>query len=214
MFRRVRARIGLRGVIRVAAALGVAMVAAPLVTACSSSASPAAASAQAATGNGTCTTTITGQTVRNVFVPAGHTCTLENVIVHGNITDYGTLNLTTSAAIGGSVVAKPGSQLIESGPTSVTVDGNLTINGTTSAQLSLDHIRGNFTVEHVMKFSWTDSVIGKNIFWLNNGGGNQVIGGNTVDGNINCSGNAAVPTNGGNPNTVHGHETGQCAGLH
>jgi hypothetical protein len=135
-------------------------------------------------------------------------------MVHGNITDYGTLHLTTSAAIGGSVVAKPGSQLIESGPTTVTVDGNLTIDGATSANLSLDHIRGNFTVENVMKFSWTDSVIGKNIFWLNNGSGSQVIGGNTVDGNINCSGNAAVPTNGGNPNTVHGHETGQCAGLH
>jgi hypothetical protein len=189
------------------------MAAATLVTACSSSANSATASAQAATGNGTCTTTISSQTVNNVFVPAGKTCTLNNVIVHGNITDHGTLLLTTSAAIGGSVVAEPGSQLSERGPTTVTVDGNLTIDGAT-ADLSLDHIRGNFTVENVAMFSWTDSVIGKNIFWINNGSGSQVIGGNTVGGNINCSGNGAVPTNGGNPNTVHGHETGQCAGLH
>ncbi|MEU4116797.1 Ig-like domain-containing protein [Kitasatospora sp. NPDC028055] len=39
------------------------------------------------------------------------------------------------------------------------------------------------------------------------------IEGNTIGGSLHCTGNNPPPTNGGNPNTVHGARTGQCANL-
>jgi len=218
MFRRVLVRIGFRGVILAAAGLGVAVAGCSSSSSSSSASAPAflvpsSAPAQAATRTDPCTTTISNQTVGTVFVPAGQTCTLNNVTVHGSITDYGTLNLTTSAAIGGNVVAEQGSTLIESGPTTVTIEGNLTTNGPLKSSFTSDYVRGNVTAENTFNAWVTDTHVGGSVFFLNNGSGG-LINGNTVAGNINCSGNATDPTNGGQPNTVHGHETGQCAGLH
>jgi hypothetical protein len=39
------------------------------------------------------------------------------------------------------------------------------------------------------------------------------IGGNTISGNLACSGNSPPPHNEGQPNSVTGSETGQCAGI-
>ncbi|WP_158844577.1 hypothetical protein [Streptomyces sp. NRRL WC-3742] len=36
---------------------------------------------------------------------------------------------------------------------------------------------------------------------------------NTIRGSLHCTGNTPPPTNGGNPNTVHGTRAGQCANL-
>jgi hypothetical protein len=195
-----------------AAALGVAVTGCSSSGPSSSSPGPAAPARAAATVEGTCTTTISNRAVGNVLVPAGQTCTLNHVTVKGNITDYGTLQLTTSAAIGGSIVAEFGSNLGESGPAAVTVDGNLTLDGPSKFSLTLDYIRGNFTIEETTNSSWTGSHIGGNVFILDNGPGTE-FGGNTVAGNISCTSNAAAPTNGGTPNKVRGHETGQCAHL-
>jgi hypothetical protein len=39
------------------------------------------------------------------------------------------------------------------------------------------------------------------------------VSANTIAGSLSCSGNVPVLDNGGAPNTVAGHELGQCAGL-
>lgn len=212
MFRHVPARIGFRGVI-LAATLGMAVAGCSSSSSSSSTSAPAHLAHAAATVKGTCTTTISNQTVGNVYVPAGQACTLKNVTVRGNITDYGFLQLTTSADIGGNVVAEFGSILAESGPTTVTVDGDFTLNGPARESTTLDNIRGNVTIDETENHSETDDHIGGSVFLVNNGPG-TVFGGNTVAGNIICSDNATVPTNGGTPNKVHGHEAGQCADLH
>jgi hypothetical protein len=212
MFRRGLAQIGYRGVI-LASVLGLAVTGCSSSSSSSSSPVPASPARAAATVKGTCTTAISNQTVGNVLVPAGQACTLNHVTVKGSITDYGTLQLTTGAAIGGSVLAGFGSNLSESGPATVIVDGNLTLDGPSRFSVTLDYIRGNFTIEETTNSSWTGSHIGGSVFILDNGPGTE-FGGNTVAGNISCDGNATAPVNGGTPNKVYGHETGQCAHLH
>ena len=44
-------------------------------------------------------------------------------------------------------MAEFGSVLIESGLTTVSVDGNFTLNGPSRGSYTLDHIRGNFALE-------------------------------------------------------------------
>jgi hypothetical protein len=214
MFTNALVRIGCRGVI-LATALAVA--AAGCSSSNSSSKTPVPASsapAQTLSGKGICTTTISNQTVGNVFVPAQQGCTLNHVTVKGNITVYGTLQMTTSAAIGGNLIAEWASNLGISDPATVTVDGNVTLNGPARSIIpTLDHIGGNLTVDQTIDSDWTDTYIGGSVFFTHNGPG-TVFGGNTVAGNISCSDNTTAPTNGGTPNKVRGHETGQCAHLH
>jgi 5'-nucleotidase len=196
------------------ATLGVA------VTGCTGSSSTASSAAAASSApalagavKGTCTTTISNQTVGSVLVPSGQTCTLNNVTVTGDITIYGTLQLTTTAAIGGNVMVEPNSTFTESGPTSVAIDKNFTVNAAANWHMTLDNILGNATVENTYGSYWNDNFLGGSLFWLNNGGDTTIYN-NTVNGSIICSGNSTAPTNNGKPNKVHGHETGQCAGLH
>jgi hypothetical protein len=46
-----------------------------------------------------------------------------------------------------------------------------------------------------------------------NGGPPAVVAANTVDGPLSCEANSADPTDNGQPNTVYGPASGQCAAL-
>jgi hexosaminidase len=48
---------------------------------------------------------------------------------------------------------------------------------------------------------------------LQNNTGSTIISGNRISGPLSCTGNAPAPTNAGQPNSVSGPRSGQCAGL-
>jgi hypothetical protein len=100
MFKRVLARIGLRGSVLAAAALGLAMVVAP-------------APAQAAIGNVTCTTQISSPVIRgNLTVPAKASCTLNGGTVQGNAYVRAGASLTLeSPTVEGYVLVRAGAFL-------------------------------------------------------------------------------------------------------
>jgi hypothetical protein len=143
MFKRVLARIGLRGIVPAAAALGLAMVVAP-------------APAQAATGNVTCTTTIDNTNTvitGNVTVPAGASCTLNGGTVQGNVHVGAGASLTLeSPTVQGSVHVVAGAFL---GVYSATVQGNVHVGAGASLDVGGSIMQHNLTTEGA---SWINIV--------------------------------------------------------
>ncbi len=57
------------------------------------------------------------------------------------------------------------------------------------------------------------NTINGSVTLTNNNSLQDGVAGNTIAGDLTCSGNTPSPTNAGIPNSVGGHETGQCLGL-
>jgi hypothetical protein len=224
MFKRVLARIGLRGIVPAAAALCLAMVVAP-------------APAQAATGNVTCTTEIDGATITgNVTVPAGAVCTLGGGTVQGSVSAGAGASLQfVGTTVGRNVSAGAGAFL---GVYSATVQGNVFVGAGASLDVGGSIMQHNLTTEGA---SWINIVSSQ--VWGNSsfeatsgppvgcGGGGSVcvlfdnfgipnpnphgpaykhgnvsitntsspagaaLGSNTVGGHLTCSGNTSVTNN-------------------
>ena len=241
MFKRVSARIGLRGIGLAAAALGLAMVVAP-------------APAQAATGNVTCTTDIENTVITgNLTVPAGAICTLGGVTVQRNVSVGAGASLQfVGTIVGGNVSVGAGASTFLD---SITVQGNVSVGAGASFEAGGTVIQRNLSTEGADNISivfaevdgnssfdatsgtlsiCTDSNPACVLFTFNPGTlnpnphgpankfgnvsitntapGSVVYGGNFVAGNLTCSGNTFV-TNLGIQNIVLGKESGQCVGL-
>ena len=238
MFKHALARIGLRGIVLAAAALGLAMVVAP-------------APAQAATGNVTCTTDIESTVITgNLTVPAGAVCTLGGVTVQGSVSVGAGASLQfVGTAVGGNVSVGAGATTLLF---SITVQGNVFVGAGASFEASGTVIQRNLTTEGASTINIQSIEVDGNssfdatsgplaicggtgsacvLFNYNPGTANKfgnvsitntsspagaVYAGNVVAGTLTCSGNTFVTNDygfGPVPNFVVGHESGQCAGL-
>jgi hypothetical protein len=156
-----------------------------------------------------CTSSIGAETVDNLKVPSGATCTLSGTIVEGNI------------------VVESGATLTADG---VDVDGNIQAEGHGQVTVRSSRVGGSVQIEQGggadVRDSAIDSdlqyssnraplaaisnVIGGNLQAMANTGG-LTITGNTIDGNLQCKENDPSPT--GSGNVVRGSAEDQCASL-
>lgn len=172
---------------RILAALAVAAVAAAIPTI--GSATPTE-----------CNTTITGTVNGGLTVSDSDSCILNGATIHGGIDmTSGSLLVCNHSTIDGGINATGGSSL-EVGaagePLSGACLGNL--------------INGHTTVSGVGSVEFDTNTMNGGADLNNNGP--IAVEGNDIQGPLNCSGNASA-TNNGQPNSVTGPETGQCAGL-
>ena len=152
----------------------------------------------------TCTTTITGETIiGGVDVPATTgpdttVCTLIDVTVIGSVTvGAGSALLVCSSTITGSVLAVDSND-VHLGE----VHGGFDCPGNT--------INGSVTIQGAGGAELDNSVVVGPVTFTNNAGVD--VEGNFITGALQCSGNTFI-TNSGEPNTVIGPKTGQCANL-
>lgn len=181
-------------------ALSVAMVAAGFVLA------PTAAHAD----DRVCTSSIGAETVDNVQVPDGASCTLTGTVVEGNVTVGTGATLTaTDVDVDGNIQAE--------GHGDVTVTGSSRVGGSVQIEQGASaDVRGTTITGDLQYFSNTgtlsasDNTIGGNVQATQNSGGLDIRG-NTIGGNLQCSANDPAPT--GGDNVVEGSAEDQCAAL-
>jgi hypothetical protein len=166
-------------------------------------------------GGSAAATTIDG----DVTVPSGASCTLQFVNVTGNVTVQPRGSLLIAAylepsTIGGNVqTANCASTLLEG---NVTVKGNLQIvhcSGTASSGFQGPGIviDGNFECLNNVGpcEAWLGQIAG-NAHVQNNRGTASDVSLNTIEGNLQCEGNAPAPTHSHGYNWVTGNALGQC----
>jgi hypothetical protein len=220
MFKRVMARIGLRGIVLAAAALGLAMVVAP-------------APAQAATGNVTCTTEIDSTVITgNLTVPAGAVCILVGGTVQGNVSVGAGASLELDAVtVQGNVSVGAGASFDAGG---TVMKRNLSTEGANTINIVFSEVDGNSSFDATsgplaicggagsacVLFNFNPGTANKfgNVSITNTSSpAGAVYAGNFVAGSLTCSGNTSVtntvPGFGQIANIVLGQESGQCAGL-
>jgi hypothetical protein len=151
----------------------------------------------------TCTTTITGKAITGgVDVPASTgpdtiVCTLIDVTVIGNVTvGADSALLVCNSKILGNVLAVDSNdvhlgEVHGADCPGNSIAGSVTIQGAGGAELDSSTVNGPVT------FTNNDAVD---------------VEGNVINGSLQCSGNTFI-TNSGEPNTVNGPKTGQCANL-
>jgi hypothetical protein len=154
---------------------------------------------------------------------AGSTCVV-GAKVTGNIkVPAGGKVLLITDTIGGTLNVTGGGQVVICGST---FGGNVKITGDTGSILLGDpsgaQCAGNTFQSGVTLSSNTAGVtltgnkIGGGVSITGNSGpahSVQKVGGNTIAGNLACSGNSPAVTNGGSPNSVSGNRSGECAAL-
>jgi hypothetical protein len=200
--------------------LGLAMVVAP-------------APAQAATGNVTCTTLISVTVITgNVTVPAGASCILVGGTVQGNVSAGAGASLELdSVTVQGNVFVGAGASFDAGG---TVMRRNLSTEGANTINIVFSEVDGNSSFDATsgplsicggggsacVLFNFNPGTASKfgNVSITNTSSpAGAVYGGNFVAGNLTCSGNTFVTNNvpgfGSIPNTVLGHESGQCVGL-
>jgi hypothetical protein len=134
---------------------------------------------------------------------------------------------TTSDTVGGNIIAD---QPLTMYLTAVTIDGNVISNGGGPGPVYNPYINypikentigGNLIVQG-WQGAWVGALrntVGGNVIFSRNISANPdstEIATNSIHRNLICMGNSPVPQygdSGGTPNTVAGHEIGQCAGL-
>jgi hexosaminidase len=129
-------------------------------------------------------------------------CQLDGATIHGGIDmTNGSLLVCNHSTIDGGINATGGSSVEVGG-----ADDGLPLSGPCLGNL----INGHVTVSGVTGVEFDTNTMNGGAD-LNNNGPVEVEG-NDIQGPLNCSGNTSV-TNDGQPNSVTGPETGQCAGL-
>jgi hypothetical protein len=148
-------------------------------------------------------TCVDGGTIRGpLSVAAGAAVVLTNATVSGTLTAAGAAEVEAcNSTIAGSVSVSGtgGSVLIGSASSSPACGGN-TIKG----RVTLDDNSGDTEL--------VGNTISGPADVSGNTGPSPVVAGNSV-GPLSCAANSADPTDNGQPNTVHGPATGQCAAL-
>lgn len=167
--------------------------------------SPVPAAAQ----DRTCTGAIGADTVENLDVPSGASCSLDGTVVEGNIVVGGGATLgAANVRVDGNIQAE-GHARVTVG--SSTVGGNIQVEQGAAAEVRGTRIDGDLQYfSNSGALVAVDNTIGGNLQAEGNRGGLDVTG-NTIDGDLQCQGNDPAPT--GGANVVRGSAEGQCAGL-
>ena len=175
-----------------------------------------------------CDVTLTGQVSGPVTVTQS-TCASAGTTINGNVIVQpgGALGLS-GAQVKGSISANGASYVQLCGDT---VSGPVTISGSAGRVLLGDGgddgtaacagnlVKGNITLmdNHAGVEVGSSTVLGNLVFNGTSGGGPVLediapeIEANHVQGALSCTGNSPAPTNDGQPNTVAGARSGQCA---
>jgi|SRR5271166_2095650 len=196
-------------------------------------ASPASAQTKICTGS-----SLPAGTYVNVLVPSSNpSCSLgTGVIVTGNVTDQGFLNLNAGAVVDGNVMVTSGATLRMPGGTvhgsvssnnalhieigSATVGTNVLLAGTTNGIIITGSIiTGSLTITGTQSgpIEVVSATVSTNVLLSGNktsgSAPNDLVAENAIGGNLTCVANIPAPVNSGVLNTVTGNEVGQCVGL-
>jgi hypothetical protein len=168
-----------------------------------------------------CTTTLSGDVLGPVTVNAGASTCLDNARVVGPVTvnPGGAVNMTGSqvtkgVVTNGAIFVKICATKVSAG-LSVTNSTGPVIVGDTAAGCAGNQISapGVNVASNVAGTVLGGNTSAASMSVNNNTGGINVVKANTVNVNLNCAGNVPAPVNAGQPNTVFGSKTGQCAAL-
>lgn len=168
---------------------------------------------QSASADITCTSTMSGTRDDNIYVPAGRSCTLNNINLDGDVKLGSRASVTINGgSISGNVQAE------EAHPASVVVkgtriDGNVQVkyatgtvsvtNATVDGNIQVEEGRANVTIN--------GNRVGGDVQLFKNPAGAKAINNNTIGGNLQCKENTPPPT--GSGNVVRGNAEDQCKGL-
>jgi hypothetical protein len=170
-----------------------------------------------------CTQTVTGTVPGPLHVGAGITC-IDGGTIAGPVTVSAGAEvvLTEGATVEGPLTANGAAQVAVcdstiAGPVSVSGSSGPVLIG--SADDGSPACGGNviFGPVTLTNNSGETEVVANTVAGrvglTGNGGPAPVVAGNSIAGPLSCSANSADPTDNGQPNTVHGPATGQCAAL-
>jgi hypothetical protein len=166
---------------------------------------PAAASAD----ERDCVGAIGPETVDNLRVPEGATCTLNGTIVEGTVKveEGATLDAQEIRVIGN--VQAEGADDVSVRDSRV--GGSVQVKQGGSGETSGTQVTGDIQYDQQTgELSVSENVVGGSVQVVANTGGIE-ISSNTIDGNLQCKENEPPPTGGGN--LVHGNAEDQCAAL-
>lgn len=157
-----------------------------------------------------CQGTIGAQTLDNVRVPDGKTCTLNGTIVQGTITVQSNATLRANGVqVIGNVQSENARLVVVTKNSSV--GGSVQIKQGASAQVTASAITGDlqFDANNGRLTASNNDIKGSLQAFQNTGG--LTIRNNRIDGNLQCKENVPAPTGGGN--IVQGNKEDQCASL-
>ncbi len=167
---------------------------------------PAAAHAEETT----CQGTIGAQTLDNVRVPDGASCTLAGTTVQGTVkVESGATMRAKGARVIGNVQGENAKRVnVVKGSS---VGGSVQVVQGTFAKVKKSAINADILYdENAGRVRAISSQVGGNIQAFKNSGGVEIAT-NRVDGNLQCKENSPAPTGGGN--VVQGNKEDQCAAL-
>jgi len=167
----------------------------------------------------------------DILVESGDVCELNSVKVNGNVevTQGGSLTVF-STEVNGNVIATDATfvsvqrsaikgDIQVSGTALFTVvafniiDGNVIIEGTHPESPNID-VSPSTSVSLVIDNEINGNIVFNNNFFAQSNPDGNIIGGNTLNGNLQCTGNTPSPNNRiSGVNNVDGNKEGQCAGL-
>jgi hypothetical protein len=156
-----------------------------------------------------CVGAIGPETVDNVRVPEGATCTLDGTVVQGTVKVERAATLQANAVdVIGNVQGEGAANVVVRGSR---VGGSVQVKQGGAAETSASQVTGDIQYDQQTgALRVADNFVGGSVQVVANRGG-IAIATNTIDGNLQCKENAPPPTGGGN--LVHGNAEDQCAML-
>lgn len=179
------------------------IVAATALVAATAPAAPALAEER------TCSGAIGAQTLDNVRVPQGATCTLTGTDVKGTVTVERSATLSArDARVIGNVQAENAANVVV---LASTVGGSVQVKQGGGATVRRSSVNADIQYDaNVRPLTAAENRVGGNVQVVGNRGG-AAITSNTVDGNLQCKENSPAPIGGGN--RVNGSAEDQCRAL-
>jgi Bacterial Ig-like domain (group 3)/BNR/Asp-box repeat len=177
-----------------------------------------------------CTRTITGKVNRSISASGASTCVV-NATVSGSVTSgAGTALFVSNSTIGGSIVSKGGTLFGLCGSTITGAGSTVSVTGATRFVVigdpgddgcATNKIGGQVSLRsNSSSAELVGNQIGGTVNLVDTSGtgpfpedSQAEVEGNTIGGSLHCTGNTPPPTNDGQPNTVAGARTDQCAQL-
>jgi subtilisin family serine protease len=140
-------------------------------------------------GQYVCTGALGVVAIDNLFVPQGHSCTLNGTRIKGNVKVEAAASLDADR---------------------IYVKGSIQIKGAASVVIGDSTVVGNVQIEESGAARLASSKINGDVQFFKNTG-DLSISDNTIGGNLQCKDNGLTPTGGGND--VGGNKEDQCAGF-
>ncbi len=170
----------------------------------------AALPATAAAEERTCRGTIGPQTVDNLRVPDGATCTLEGTRVKGTVKVERAASLTArDIKVVGNVQAENAAKAVVKAGSAI--GGSFQAVQGSRAELRSSRIEGDVLLDDNSRpLAVTRNVVNGDVQAFQNTGGVEIAN-NRIDANLQCKENAPPPTGGGN--VVQGNKEDQCKRL-